>query len=260
MPTAPTFDSWNSFLVFAQAVRHKSRFFHDRRVNRFLRAVLASAEGRAVTVPTDKALWRAQTGHEWEKRLAAGNVPYEEPAPFKAERMKPQRGSAHEGRVNPRGIPCLYAANNKETAVAEVRPWLGALVSVAQMGVVRPLRLVNCSEGHDKQFELYFDEPSPEERERSVWRAIGRAFSEPATPDPGVAEYVPTQVLAEYFRKNKYDGVIYKSKLGSGFNLALFDLEALDVLDVRLYPVKAVQFEIGDVQNSYVVKRRRRDT
>lgn len=206
-----------------------------------------------------KALWRAQVGHDWEPR-EQDNVQYEEPIPFRAERMKPRHGSAFEGRVNPRGIPCLYTASNKETAVAEVRPWLGALVSVAQMTPVRPLRMVNCSEGHDSKFDLYFDEPSPEIREQAVWRAIGREFSKPVSPDLGVAEYPPTQVLAEHFKNLGYDGVVYKSKLGTGINFAVFDIDALDVHDVRLYPVKAVSVEIGEIQNSYVVKRRKLKT
>jgi RES domain len=184
-------------------------------------------------------------------------VPYDEPTPFKPDRMKPLRNSAHEGRVNPRGIPCLYAASNKETAVAEVRPWLGALVSVAQLGLARELRVVNCCDDNDKQFELYLEEPAPEDREKAVWRAIGRAFSEPVSSDPGIAEYVATQVLAEHFRKLGYDGVVYKSRLGTGLNFALFDLDVLEVADVRLYPVKAVRYEIGELRNSYVVKHKR---
>ena len=156
-------------------------------------------------------------------------------------------------------MPCLYAASDKETAVAEVRPWLGALVTVAQMAATRDLRLVNCSTGHDGNFDLYLEEPSPEEREKAVWREIGRAFSSPVSPDPGIAEYAPTQVLAEHFRKRGYDGVFYKSKLGSGYNLALFDIDALEVFDLRLYPVKAVHYEIGESRNSYVVKHKRRD-
>ncbi len=171
--------------------------------------------------------------------------------------MKPQNYVAQEGRVNPRGIPCLYAATNKETAVAEVRPWLGALVSVAQLTPQKSLRLVNCSEGHESKFDLYLEEPSHEIREQAVWRAIGRAFSEPVSPDPGVAEYAPTQVLAEHFKRHGYDGVIYRSNLGAGYNIATFDINALEVIDVRLYPVKAVRYEIGEVQNSYVVKRRK---
>ena len=204
-------------------------------------------------------MWRAQVGHDWEGK-EQDDIKYDEPIPFSPERMKPLRGTAHEGRVNPRGIPCLYVANSKETAVAEVRPWLGALVSVAQLTPIRPLRLVNCGEGHDSKFDLYFEEPAPEIREQAVWRTIGREFSKPVSPDLGVAEYAPTQVLAEHFKRLSYDGVVYKSKFGSGINLAFFDLDALEIHDVRLYPVKAVSVEIGEVQNSYVVKRRKLDT
>ena len=256
MHPSKQFNTWNSFWAFSETVRYRARFIHDSRVLDFLAAVAASAENRLFQLPMGKALWRAQVGHDWEAR-EQNDVRYDQPVPFNAERMKPLRSSAFEGRVNPRGIPCLYTASDKETAVAEVRPWLGALVSVAQMTPVRPLRMVNCGDGHDGKFDLYLDEPSPEIREQAVWRAIGREFSKPVGPDLGVAEYAPTQVLAEHFKKLGYDGVVYKSKLGKGINIAVFDLDVLDVRDVRLYPVKAVRVEIGEVQNSYVVKRRK---
>ena len=256
MTVSKPFASWNSFSAFSNAVRYQSRFFQDRRINAFLRALSDSAERRVLTIGTTKALWRAQVGFDNEEQTLDG-VTYEEPVPYKAERMKPLRTSAYEGRVNPKGIPCLYVASKKETAVSEVRPWLGALVSVAQMKVQREIRLVNCSEGHNSSLDLYFEEPDPSERETAVWRAISRGFSEPVSPDPGVAEYAPTQVLAEHFKKIGYDGVVYASKLADGFNVALFDLEALSVIDVRLYPVKAVRYEIGEMKNSYVVKHKR---
>ncbi|EHR70689.1 RES domain-containing protein [Burkholderiales bacterium JOSHI_001] len=258
MAASKHFNSWNAFWAFSEAVRFRARFFQDRRVREFLSAVTASAESRVYVLTQGKALWRAQVGHDWKERQQ-DNVKYDEPVPFPQERMKPKRGSAHEGRVNPRGIPCLYTASNKETAVAEVRPWLGALVSVAQLTPARSLRLVNCGEGHDSKFDSYFEEPSPEIREQAVWRSIGREFSKPVSPDLGAAEYAPTQVLAEYFKKVGYDGVVYKSKLGTGINLAFFDLDVLEMHDVRLYPVKAVSVEIGEVENSYVIKRRKLD-
>lgn len=253
---APHFSSWNSYAGFSRAVRFQSRFIHDKRVTTFLRAVSASVKRRIATFPDGKALWRAQVGHELESHEQDG-VEYEEPIPLSAERMKPRRHSAHEGRVNPRGIPCLYTATAKETAVAEVRPWLGALVSVAQLSPNRSLRLVNCADGGDLRWDLYLDEPAPSIREEAVWRAIGRAYSEPVEPDPGVAEYAPTQVLAEHFKGLGYDGVFYRSTLGKGFNIAIFDMDALDVMDVRLYPVNAVRYEIGEMRSSYVVKRRK---
>jgi hypothetical protein len=256
MPNSKPFESWKSFDSFSDTVRHRSRFLHDRRVRAFLGAVASSAERRVIEIQKGKSLWRAQVGHNLDLREMDG-FNYEEPVPFEPDRMKPKKQTAHEGRVNPRGIPCLYTASDKETAVAEVRPWLGALVSVAQLSPTRTLRIVNCGEGHDSKFDFYFEEPEPEVREQTVWRQIGREFSKPVSHDPGIAEYAPTQVLAEHFRNLHYDGVVYKSKLGSGFNVAVFDLDALDVVDVRLYPLKAVRYEIGEIENSYVVKHRK---
>jgi RES domain len=258
MPTSPPFETWNAFWKFSVSVRYRDRFIHGEQVQAFLASVAASAQNRVFETTLGKALWRAQVGHAWEQRELDGTQ-FDEPVPFSSERMKPLRGYAREGRVNPRGIAYLYVASTKETAVAETRPWLGALVSVAQMTPARVLRLVNCSEGHDSKLDLYLEEPSPEIREQAVWRAIGREFSKPASPDLDFGEYVPTQVLAEHFRKLGYDGIVYKSKLGPGLNLALFEPDILDIVDVRLYPVKSVTIEIGEVENSYVVKRRKLD-
>lgn len=251
---SPLFPSWNSYWAFSHAVRFQTRFIHDKRVTSFLRAVSATIERRVQALSSGKALWRAQVGHDL-KRCDLDGVEYDEPAPYQIDRMKPLRYSAHEGRINPRGIPCVYAASDKGTCVAEVRPWLGALVSVAQLVAKRTLRLVDCSGAAEGQHDLYLKEPPPEIREQVVWRAIGKAYSTPIDPDPGIAEYAPTQLLAEHFKRLGYDGVVYRSALGKGWNIAVFDLDVLDVVDVRLYPVKAVHYEIGDECSPYVVRR-----
>lgn len=43
----------------------------------------------------------------------------------------PPREATRPGRLNPTGIPYLYLSSDKETAIAEVRPWMGANVTVA---------------------------------------------------------------------------------------------------------------------------------
>ena len=35
----------------------------------------------------------------------------------------------------------------------------------------------------------------------------------------------------------------------------MFDLDALEGVDLRLYPVSAVKYEIGEIQDSYRVMR-----
>ena len=59
----------------------------------------------------------------------------------------------------------------------------------------------------------------------AVWSAINEAFSRPVTRSDDVAEYAPTQLLAEAFRTRLgRDGRLYGSNLGKGKNIALFDL------------------------------------
>jgi len=157
--------------------------------------------------------------------------------------MIPQPDRAEEGRVNPKGIPCLYCSTDKDTAVAEMRPWAGEFVT-AKVVILRDLKVVDCS-ALDKLDSATFDlilglnkgEPEPDKREERVWADINRGFSQPVTRLDNVAEYAPTQVLAEAFRTDGYDGIIYGSRLGAGNNVAIFDMEAIKIGTRALYEV-----------------------
>lgn len=97
--------------------------------------------------------------------------------------MKPLPYSAQEGRVNPKGIPCLYLATDKETAMAEVRPWIGTTISAGPFRMARDLTVIDFSVGHDSKLNFFLEEePSAAEREKSVWAQVDRAFSEPTRP------------------------------------------------------------------------------
>jgi RES domain-containing protein len=159
-------------------------------------------------------------------------------------RMMPLRDRAGDGRVNPRGIPCLYMATNDATAVSEVRPAIGAYVTVAGMKCLRELKLIDCSVLVKKQF-IYFKEPERAEMEKAVWSDIDRAFSTPADRSDDAAEYAPTQILAELFRSLGYDGVAYKSAFGEdGYNVAIFNIDDFEVGWCQLFQVKDITHKI----------------
>ena len=238
------FKSWWDFNDFSRSVRSSARFIHDRSVLTFLNTLLQTSASRHRKLTGGKFVWRAQLGFATEE-CTQDDFVWEEPIPYPRERMKPLALSAHEGRVNSRGIPCLYVATSKETAMAEVRPWLDSTLSVGQFRLARDLTLIDFSVGHASTFEYYMDEPAPEEREKSIWATVDRAFSEPVTSTPSTAEYVPTQVIAEFFKVKKFDGVVYKSNFGSGFNIALFDLAAAELVNCSLCNVKAVDFSLS---------------
>jgi hypothetical protein len=242
------FQSPLDYWAFSDAVRYQRRFFHDRHVHAFLRAVTASAKRRVTVLQAGTELWRAQLGHAFESREDDKGRSEDVPVPFKPERMKPLIFSASEGRVNPRGIPCLYSASDKVTAVSEVRPWLGAIVSLARMRTARALKLIHCSGNFESEPTRRFQDLPPEETEEVIWSDIGQAFSQPVSPDVGVAEYAATQILAAHIHRVGYDGVVYASSLGPGSNMAFFDLDAAQVAEVSLVSVKAVRYEIGELQ------------
>lgn len=98
-------------------------------------------------------------------------------------------------------------------------------------------------------------EPAAPERERAVWKDIDNAFSKPVTPHEQIAEYVPTQVLAEFFRSQGLDGIRYRSSVGQGTNIVFFDLNVAEVVACGLFQVNWVKFTSIEVTNPYVIRK-----
>ncbi len=88
-----------------------------------------------------------------------------------------------------------------------------------------------------------------------MWSDIDRAFSRPVTPSDEIADYVPTQIIAELFRANGLDGVAYRSALGESHNLAIFDIDAADVIKCSLFEAKKIDFTFKEAANPYFVKK-----
>jgi len=139
--------------------------------------------------------------------------------------------------------------------MSEVRPGVGSSISVAQFKTNRNLRVVDFASDIGP-FNVYFEEPEPAAREASVWSDMNRAFSEPVMPNESVADYAPTQILSELFKSEGYDGLMYKSSLGSGHNVVLFDCDAADLVNCALYEARTVTFEFEQTDNPYFVHPR----
>lgn len=251
------FSSWRSYWHFAREVSRDYRYLRSPETEAFLAAVQVTSESRRVMIDAGKLFWRAQVGHDW--RQMNSDTDDEIPCAHPRSRMKPLTGRASDGRANPRGIPSLYLATTKEAAMSEVRPWIGAYVSCGQFRTIRPLTVIDCARRQDEN-PFHFDvndfnyEPGPVERTQAVWAHIDRAFAEPMTRSDDLADYAPTQVLAELFKRAGADGVVYKSKFGDGgFNIALFDPASADLINCGLFEVEAVQLTFKEADQFYYV-------
>lgn len=145
-----SFKSWDSFRTFSQTTRHGNRYIFNKEIEAFLRVVLETGKQREnEAIKAGAIFWRAQLGHEWCSMVDNyGEIIDKLPQPYSHERMKPISFSATEGRANPKGIPYLYLATDKQVAMSEVRPWVGPIVSVGQFKTMRDLRLIDCSVQH----------------------------------------------------------------------------------------------------------------
>lgn len=75
-----------------------------------------------------------------------------------------------------------------------------------------------------------------------ILECINELFSRPVYADD-VASYSPSQFLAELIKKNKYDGIIYKSSLcEEGDNIAIFRQFTVDIID--LFDIKITKTDI----------------
>jgi len=248
-----SFRSWQSYREFSREVKHGNRYIHGANVTEFLSQVLMTSKERIRTVQTGSFFWRAQLGNDWKPVYVNGNKNTEEPVPFPPGRMKPVKFSAPEERANPKGIPYLYLATDKETAMSEVRPWIGSYISVGQFKTLKKLHLIDCSIHHDRGVVFFIDEPSEKEKEQAVWADIDKAFSEPVTMSDKSSDYVPTQIIAELFKNEGFDGVLYKSALSTGFNLVLFDMNSVNIINCFLYEAKQISFSFEETAIPYFV-------
>lgn len=253
------FSSTDSYHRFEQTVKRTTRYIYDSEIRDFLATVMETSKTKKDIIEKSSVLWRAQRGYTWRMENAGTEEESDVLDALDPERMVPKAEFVGDGRLNPRGIPCLYLASTKETAMAEVRPWVGSYISLAQFKVMRDVVVVDCSK--DKRTFPHWllnreqKEISAEEREAAAWGDINRALSRPVTPDDSVTEYVPTQILAEAFRAHGYDGIAYRSLLGAGLNIALFDCGAAELINCGLYETEAVQFTFDQCSNPYFIAK-----
>jgi len=249
------FNSHEDYWRFSHSVIHHSRHVFEPQVDDFLNTVASTMSERIFTIDPGSSLYRAQLGFDWDSRPVDRADPdgekFEIEAPFPPARMKPLPDSAHEGRVNVKGIPCLYLSDDRDTAMAETRPWIGSFVSLGIFNVEKELRLVNCCADRYRFHHIPEPTHTRQERESIAWSEISQAFSEPVTSNDTSATYAPTQILSELFRREGYDGIRYKSQLGSGYNYALFELGSADLQSCGLCVLKSISFSFDMAGETY---------
>jgi hypothetical protein len=135
---------------------------------------------------------------------------------------KPPVERSKSGRANPRGIAYLYLASDIQTAIAEVRPTVSEIVTIGSFSAREHLRIANLFSIGISPFK-YGDMLDYYLKHLNFLRVLGNELSKTLIPHREDLQYIPLQYLCEFIKNNGYDGVIYKSSVSDGHNLALFN-------------------------------------
>lgn len=161
-----------------------------------------------------------------------------------SEMGKPPLDRTQEGRANPRGIAYLYLASDTKTAIAEKSPQLRDKVTVGKFVAKAPMSVIDLREPKiESPFAHEWDLKFVVEH-IGFLRKLGEEISKPVDPRGKKLEYIPLQYLCELIKIQGSDGVLYKSAVGDGYNLALFNDDKVECIETQLYTIKKIGYEI----------------
>lgn len=158
----------------------------------------------------------------------------------------PKRLASH-GRANPPGIPYLYLGSTAATAVSEIRPHAGEVACVATFDVPAEFTAVDLRNPRQLVSPFVLEV----ENEIGLMRVdieflerLGEELTRPVLPQAAAIDYVPSQYLCEFIKKCGYDGVVYRSSVSDGINLALFNPARATPRQVEQYKVTRVSVDV----------------
>ena len=166
----------------------------------------------------DTPMWRARLASDVGVPVGSRDLP--SPADMGA----PPAAQAVAGRANPQGIPHLYCALDEDTAVAEVRPWVGARVWVSEWRPVCELRIVDLTDLRYFRTPFGIQDLRREVQRREFMRAVSQELAKPVSAHESQLAYLPTQYVSEVVQEAGYSGIAYvSSQRPGGRNLVVFD-------------------------------------
>jgi hypothetical protein len=167
--------------------------------------------------------------------------------PFEVEEMgAPPKRTASYGRANPAGIPYLYLGSTQATAVSEIRPHTGEIACVAEFTTPNDLKLVDLRNPRRMVSPFLLEDAADIGRMRSdlpFLERLGEELTRPVVPQAAAIDYTPSQYLCEFIKRCGYNGVVYRSSVSDGINLALFDPEVAEPGAVTQYRIVRVSVD-----------------
>lgn len=151
-------------------------------------------------------------------------------------------------RANPKYIRYLYAASDKYTALLEARSNINSIVSVANIELLEPLRILDItnlgSETDSGELTLLLYQ-------------LNESFSTPVTGE--LKDYLLSQVISEYIKcldcVPRFDGICFRSSLNpKGKNYTIFSEEKYLPVSSEVYYVNEIGLTAYSITDEKITK------
>jgi RES domain-containing protein len=223
---------WSAFTDY---LRKKNRYRLNKKWEAFIQKLLDTAKNHEILIKKHRVFWRARIGEHWLTRPTwpdRWSSLYAHPLPC-SKMGAPPTNILKEGRLNPKGISCLYLSSDYKTAIAEVRPRVNTPVSAGKFKIIRNQTVLDTTSSVSEESDI-----------EHIWKSINDSFSDPMAYYEDNLQYVPTQYLAELFKGAGFDGIKYISSVKKGgYNLLLFNKKMATCIQCRLYYVEEVIYK-----------------
>jgi len=210
---------------FSEQVKHRTRFVFFRLTTPHKSAWESESHGildSLVHIAQEVDLVRLiPVGTKWYR--AHQHPPVERLKGAKRLGAPPRERAIHN-RMSPAGIPMLHVAHDQLTAAAEIASATmhPSVLTIALFRNLRPIRILNLRD--IPEIPSLFDEKRRHQRMALMFlRDFADEISRPISVAAAPYEYVPTQVMTEFFRylfhqedDEPLDGVAFRSSKRSG--------------------------------------------
>lgn len=196
-----------------------------------------------ITIERKREYYRARIGFAKKKRNIF-NLDFETEMVYEpysnSDIGAPPPHLSSDGRINRIGVSYLYCATDKYTAIAEIRPHPGDIISIGKFVVKEDLSVFDLTAS---QFVKYYksDKTLSDYRKLNTFTELLQKVITPSQR----RSYNITQLLADCIRKLNFDAILFPSSVSSGENLVIFNPEKMDYTydDAEVVEIKKVSYD-----------------
>jgi RES domain len=188
----------------------------------------------ATVVPVGTVLFRARPGYD-----ATGS----KPRPFAGTHIgAPPK--CEPGRVNGAHQRVLYCADQKATAISEVRPIRGEFISLCRVKIKTSIQIADVMLGLVPPNPFTTRNLRHELEIHEILRAFANQLAQPLDRRDDESDYVPCRYLANRIRSAGLGGIRYRSAMQrNGSNVVLFDPANAESLASKLLRISDVKVQ-----------------